>query len=125
MKKRNKAYMLLILSIVWSILIFVLCTLPPRYIPKLQILHIDKVAHFGFFFVQSVLLSLLFHYKLRNRYFQIIFFSTLLAFLYGGIIEILQYEFFNRTGDWYDLLADVLGGFAGALSCTLFFKMKA
>ena len=38
-----------------------------------------------------------------------------MAFIYGGIIEILQSKFFNRSGDYYDLIADILGGFFGAI----------
>jgi len=115
MEKRKKVYLLLISSIVWTIIIFVLCTLPPSEIPKTKILHFDKVAHFGIFFIQSVLLSLLLNYRTRKSYFQIIIFSTLLAFVYGGLIEILQTKFFNRSGDIYDLVADVLGGLFGAI----------
>ncbi|MDR0698944.1 MAG: VanZ family protein [Tannerella sp.] len=75
----------------------------------------DKVFHFGVFFVQSLLLSLLFNFRTKNSYFQIILLSTLLAFIYGGLIEIMQSKFFNRTGSLFDLTADVVGGFIGAL----------
>ena len=83
----------------------------------------DKAAHFGFFFVQSVLLSLLLHYKTGKSYLQIVILSTLQAFVYGGIIELLQSELFDRTGDFYDLIADVLGGLAGALSYPAFIRL--
>ena len=116
MEKRKKIGVLLILSIIWTIVIFVLCTMPPSGIPEVRIPYLDKIAHFGIFFVQSVLLSLLFNFQSRKSYFQIILLSTLLAFAYGGLIEILQSEFFNRTGDFYDLIADILGGFAGAIA---------
>ena len=115
MEKRKKGYLLLIFSIAWAILIFVLCTMPPSGLPKVKILYFDKFAHFGVFFVQSVLLSLLFNFQTRKSYFQIILLSTLMAFIYGGIIEILQSKFFNRAGDLYDLIADILGGFFGAM----------
>ena len=115
MEKRKKVYLLLVLSILWAIMIFVLCTLPPSDIPRFKIPYIDKVAHFGVFFIQSVLLSLLLNFQTRKSYFQIILFSTLLAFIYGGLIEILQSKFFNRSGDVYDLIADILGGFLGAI----------
>ena len=115
MQKRRKIYILLILSIVWAIIIFVLCTMPPSSIPKAKVPYLDKLAHFSIFFIQSVFLSLLFNFQTRKSYFQIILISTLMAFIYGGLIEILQSEFFNRTGDFYDLIADILGGFFGAM----------
>ena len=115
MEKRWKVYLFLFLSIAWAILIFVLCTMPPSGVPKFNIPYFDKIAHFGIFFVQSVLLSLLFNFQTKKSYFQIILLSTLTAFSYGGLIEILQSRFFNRSGDLYDLIADIMGGFFGAI----------
>ena len=124
METRRKVYILLILSIVWATIIFVGCTMPSKAIPKLSIPYIDKVAHFVFFFVQSILLSLLFYFKTRRRYFQIILFCTLVAFVYGGVIEILQNNFFDRTGDIYDLIADALGGLSGAICYPAFLRIS-
>ena len=39
-----------------------------------------------------------------------------MAFIYGGLIEILQGNVYNRTGDLYDLIADIIGGFFGAIA---------
>ena len=116
MGKRKKTYILLILSVVWAIIIFFLCTMPNPEVSKFSIPHFDKMAHFGIFFVQSVLLSLLLNFQTRKSFFQIILFSTLLAFVYGGLIEILQSKFFNRSGEFYDLIADIMGGFFGAIA---------
>ena len=115
MEKRKKFYILLILSVSWAIMIFVLCTLPPSNLHSVRIPYFDKIAHFGIFFVQSLLLSLLFNFQTRKSYIQIIILSTLLAFVYGGLIEILQSKFFNRTGEIIDLIADILGAFTGAI----------
>jgi Predicted integral membrane protein len=112
----RKRYTLLILCVAWAILIFILCTMPSGGLPNVRIPHFDKFAHFGIFFVQSVLLSLLFKFQTRSSYFQIILLSTLLAFAYGGFLEIIQSNFFNRNGDMYDLIADMLGGFFGAIA---------
>lgn len=107
--------MLLGLSVAWAVLIFVFCTMPSSRLPRVGIPHLDKVVHFGFFFVQSVLLSLLFNFQTRRSYFQIIGLSTVMAFVYGGLIEIMQGSFFNRSADVYDLIADMVGGFTGAM----------
>jgi VanZ family protein len=58
-----------------------------------------------------------------KSYLKIIFLSTILSFLYGGIIEILQDNYFNRKGDFYDLLADTVGGFFGAIFFPTVFKL--
>ena len=115
MEKRKNTIFLLSFSIVWAIIIFVLCTMPQSDLPQVKVPNIDKIAHFGCFLILSVFLSLLLHIKTRLKFLHIILFSTLLAFIYGGSIEILQSRFFNRTGDVKDLIADVLGGFVGAL----------
>jgi len=116
MTNRRRITILLILSLVWAGLIFFLCTMPPASVPKIEIIpHLDKVAHFGVFFVQSLLLSLLFNFRKIRSYFVIILLSTLLSFLYGGAIELIQDKFFNRESDFFDLLADTAGGFSGAI----------
>jgi VanZ family protein len=114
MKERKIAYILLALSVIWAIIIFIACSIPSGKLPGVKIQHADKMAHFLVFFVQSVLLSLFLRFMTQKSYFQIILISTLQAFVYGGIIEVLQSEFFNRSGDVFDLLADTLGGFLGA-----------
>ena len=123
MEIRKKTILLLILCVAWSILIFVLCTMPPNDLPKYRIPYLDKIAHFVFFFVQSILLSLLFRYRTKRSYPDIIILSTLSAFLYGGVIEVLQNEFFNRTGELYDLVADTLGGLCGAVVYPVVFRL--
>ncbi|MDR2776386.1 MAG: VanZ family protein [Tannerella sp.] len=111
----ERAYILLLMSVVWAIVIFVFSTMPSDNIPQMKIPNLDKIFHFGVFFVQSILLSLLFNFRIKNSYFRIIMLSTLLAFIYGGFIEIMQSKFFNRTGDLLDLIVDIAGGFIGAM----------
>jgi VanZ family protein len=115
MNKKKYTYILLLLSIVWAVLIFVLCTIPSNGSPKFKIPNIDKIVHFGFFFVQSILLCLFLNFQTKYSFIKIVFISTILIFLYGGLIEIFQQEFFFRTCDIYDLIADVSGGFSGAI----------
>ena len=46
----------------------------------------------------------------------------LIPILYGGIIEILQENFFQpRTGEWFDWLADIIGVILG-FAITIFFR---
>ena len=89
---------LILANIIWILIIFILCAMPSEDIPDphLDIPHLDKVIHFGMFFILSLLI-------------------ILTAFIYGGLIEILQHYFFNRGGDVWDLAADIAGGIAGCL----------
>lgn len=44
---------------------------------------------------------------------KLVVFAILIPIIYGGIIEIIQDEYFpERSGDWYDFLADILGALA-------------
>ncbi|MDR2148073.1 MAG: VanZ family protein [Tannerella sp.] len=119
----KKTYLLLFLSIVWAAVIFYLCTMPTNQIPKFEFRLMDKLAHFGIFFILSVLLSLLFNFQTRKSYFVIILLSMLIMAVYGGLIEILQDRFFNRQGDFYDFIADMAGGFVGALFFPTFIRL--
>ncbi|MDR3250907.1 MAG: VanZ family protein [Tannerella sp.] len=123
MQNNKKTFILLCLSVLWAATIFYLCTNPSNSLPKIGIPHFDKIAHFGVFFIQSVLLSLLFGFMKCKSYLKIIILSTILSFLYGGIIEVLQDNYFNRNGDFYDLLADTVGGFFGAIFFPTVFKL--
>lgn len=104
-------------NILWFLIIFILCALPGDDIPDphLDIPHLDKVVHFGMFFIFSLLLV----YPLeRNTSLPLMLIFSIavgVAFVYGGLLEILQYYFFNRSGDVWDLFADVLGGIGGCL----------
>lgn len=122
MPTTNRKYLFIFtgLNIVWILVIFALCAMPPQDIPDpgIDIPHLDKVVHIGMFFIMSLLIC--YRYErpaLKNIYVVAIAFS----FLYGGLIEILQHYFFNRGGDLWDLLADVAGS---VLGCLLFPTVK-
>ena len=70
------------LNLLWAAVIFVLCVMPQEDIPDpgFQIPYMDKIVHFGMYFIASLLMA----YPLER--------------------------------DWYDLLADVVGGVAGCLA---------
>ena len=92
-------------AIFWTVLIFILCTIPSESLPKEQ--PNDKISHFiafaGFTF---------FWCFQSSKYWSII----LIAAVYGIIIEFWQGSLpqdFHRSFDWYDALADAIGGIIG------------
>ena len=122
MDKKKVKRALWVLCVVWAAVIFIGCVLPSNVLPSVKFMSADKVAHFCFFFVLCVLLGLLLCFKTKQNHVQIVLLVTLSAFLYGGIIELLQSELFDRTRDLYDLIADVAGGFVGGLCYRWFAK---
>lgn len=122
----KKHYLLLGINFIWIIVIFILCAMPSEDIPSsgINIPHLDKVVHFGMFFILSVLIRWEFeywgHWNLKTIY----IFVIGISFLYGGTLEIFQHYFFNRQGDVWDLLADIAGGVTGCLLYPIVRKLK-
>lgn len=102
------------LNIIWAGIIFLLCAMPGEDIPtpRLNIPHLDKIVHAGMFFIMSFLICLHFDKK-QLRHKTVYAIAILFAFVYGGLIEILQHFFFHRSADVLDLLADIAGGITG------------
>ena len=116
-------------AIAWSILVLILCDIPPKDIPSSNHFFegFDKMVHLGFFFVLTVFL---FFGKIRqqNSYnYRII---TILKILFigialGGGIELLQWKVFTyRSADWWDFFSDITGVGMGIFSY-LFLHRKA
>lgn len=114
-------------NIVWIAIIFILCAIPSEDIPDpgLNIPHLDKVVHFGMFFVMSLLICYKCENQKRLNTKYIYGFAVGLSVIYGGLIEILQHYFFNRGGDIWDLVADIAGGVAGCLAYPTVKKLEA
>jgi VanZ like family len=100
-------------AIFWTVLIFVLCTLPSERLPPNN----DKISHFiafaaftFFWFFQSSNYSLI----------------LLIAAIYGITIEFWQGSLpqdFHRNFDWFDALADGIGGIIGLPIYLIFRKL--
>lgn len=106
--------------ILWSAFILVLSLLPGRYLPQIpgfyDLLKPDKIIHlilfssFSFLLLQSILKQ--YGYAFFRFYGIIIALVTGMAF--GAITEFLQYSIsINRSGNYYDFIADTLGCLLG------------
>lgn len=67
----------------------------------------DKLMHLLIFLVLMMFWQLSFYGRAFSGF--------LLLALYGGAIELAQHIFTSRFGDWWDLLADVVGLALGLL----------
>jgi VanZ family protein len=84
----------------------------------------DKIVHF----LMYLLLTIVFFVDFRKsrQHLHIFVQCAVFPFLLGGLMEILQWQFTaHRSGDYFDLLADVAGIAAGYLLMkTLIFRKK-
>ena len=109
--------------ILWTFLIFGLCTIPGKSIPKigwLELLSFDKYVHLSIFFMEQLLFIRALrslstdHFLNKNAYVS----AALISITYGGILEILQATLLSeRSGDIFDFIANSSGVL---LACWLF-----
>lgn len=102
-------------AIIAIIIFYLCCLITPDEVPEIDgIPHMDKVVHFVMYFGLSLVASC--NYILDKKghiiILKLIVFAIAIPIIYGGIIEIVQSYYFNRTGDWFDFLADTLGSLA-------------
>ncbi|MBB4035086.1 VanZ family protein [Dysgonomonas hofstadii] len=114
-------------AIVAVIIFYLCCLIPPDDVPDVGFeffIPTDKVVHFLMYFGLAGIASFNYVYDKKGHIIilKLLVFAILVPILYGGLIEILQAEFFPlRSGDWYDFLADVLGALA-SIPFSLWFR---
>ncbi|MBD2757535.1 VanZ family protein [Spirosoma validum] len=103
------------LAIIWTIVMLIGCLTPLPQLPGPVTDINDKLMHVVIFAPFS-LLWILSGFRLN---------SVLIAgFLFGGLIELLQYALpVNRTGDWIDLFADCVGTVVGAALALAWYRL--
>lgn len=117
MKFIQKLLSYTVLSTIVALIIFYLsCLIPQDDIPVVDFefpipIPIDKIVHFCMYFGLSSVIAWNYIWVKKGEiiYLKLIIFVILLPILYGGIIELLQGEYFNRTADWEDFLANTIG----------------
>lgn len=106
----------LLAAILWTIIIFVLCCTPGRFIPTtswLELLSFDKFVHASIFFVLTSF-WLTHFFKMNNLSVFSMIFIILGCVAYGGLLEIMQATVFSqRSGDWLDFIANTFGCLIG------------
>lgn len=117
-------------SILWAIIILLLCGAPSSEFPSmgfLNIPHLDKVVHFGLYVVFTLLLvsennSLRLSGGITRKSAMIGF---TLGVVYGAIIEIMQLLVFTSRGaEIFDFLANLVGSITAILCYKLLNKLS-
>lgn len=112
-------------SLLWGLIIFILCAIPGKNLPHYtwaDLLSVDKLVHFSMFLILCVLIKrawALSENKPRPSMQNFIVIPC--CMIYGGMLELMQnYCYTDRSGSWFDFLANSIGAIAGAL---LFLKL--
>jgi VanZ family protein len=98
-----------------AVIFYLCCLIPPKDVPGIKYflgLPFDKVAHFVMYLGFAAATAAYYVYD-RRGYINIplmLVGAGLVPILYGGVIELVQDNFFPpRAGEWGDFLADTLG----------------
>lgn len=114
-------------GIVALLIFYLTCIVNVESIPVPEkVFQYDKVAHFGMFFVLSATIYYD-YYKLHKgqpNKLRWVFLGFVVPVIYGGVIEIVQEQFFGRSGDLMDFVADALGSLAATLLAFIYLNMK-
>ncbi len=103
-------------AISWTIIIFVLCCTPGKYVPTahwLELLSFDKFVHASIFFILTCL-WLVYMFKTNKLSMVTMIFIIFGCVAYGGLLEVMQATVFSqRSGDWLDFIANSFGCLMG------------
>ena len=106
-------------AFIFFLFTFFLFTIPGKEIPQFKwddLIKVDKLVHFGLFFILLVLLSFPFNKttldnKTRLKWFLVF---TISGIVYGIAIEYIQkYFILDRTFSVFDIMADAIGCIVG------------
>ena len=106
-----KSFKILAPPKIWALFIAFLCALPGKDIPHISLLELLSFDKFVHAFIFLVLVILIYHAakKTPNRKNALVY-ALCLSIPYGGILEIMQQEFFeDRTADLFDFIANTIG----------------
>ena len=106
---------------VWTLFVFLLCSMPGGAIPKftwLELISIDKFVHAGIFFILQQFYMHGFSTQNKNLLLKknYLIFPLVFCIMYGASLELMQNTFFSeRSGDWGDFIANTTGVIFGAI----------
>ncbi len=101
----------LLLTIIWTALIFISCLMSANSFPKVQITGIDLMVHFSFYLIYTFLLGIYIYkaFAIVNKLKPFLIAATW-SFVVGCTVEIFQTYFtISRHGEWVDIFANTLG----------------
>ncbi len=99
-------------TLIWGIIIFVVSSIPSDKIPNIQIFGIDKLLHIFTFFIFGIFIyrSIYFSKGTKLSFTKIATYVILIIAIVGILDELYQGLIPGRSTDFFDLVADIIGG---------------
>lgn len=113
-------------AIIWLFAILVVSGYPGNHVPKVPVWQFDKLVHGVIYLVLSITLLYAFQKQYNQSEKRILLQVVIIVFgiFYGGFMEILQhYIFINRSGNWYDFIANGVGAILGVFIYPFIIKL--
>ena len=117
-------FILYVPALVWALFILVGCLISPKYIPHpdWSFIGLDKLIHFGLFFIQCGTLALVFSQKGMHAYKNALV-SFTISVLYGIVVEFMQMMMrVGRQADVDDALANTIGAALFSLLLVTYYR---
>ena len=82
-----------------------------------KVFQYDKLVHFAMFFALSAAVFIDYYLKHKGKPngYRWLLFGLVIPVIYGGLIEVAQENFFARSGDLYDFIADAMGSMSATI----------
>jgi VanZ family protein len=118
-------------ALLWALFILIICGIPGHRLPHVnfwQWLKPDKVVHL---FVYAILSYLLIRGFIKQKKFSGLknspgLSAVIFSIFYGVLIEVLQeYVFIDRSGEFFDALANSIGALIGLLCFNYLAKRRS
>jgi VanZ family protein len=109
----------------WSLLIFVLSSIPGAAFPSSPLLSYDKLVHATVYAVLGAFCFWALWHRSDKKTSTLVVLSGAIATVYGMTDEFHQLFVQGRSADVRDVLADSVGGFVGAQVASMLFARAA
>lgn len=100
------------------VIFYLTCIVDVESIPVPEkVFQYDKLVHFAMFFALSAAVFIDYYLKHKGKPngYRWLLFGLVIPVIYGGLIEMAQENFFARSGDLYDFIADAMGSMSATI----------
>lgn len=109
------------------VIFYLTCIVDVESIPVPEkVFQYDKLVHFAMFFALSAAVFIDYYLKHKGKPngYRWLLFGLVIPVIYGGLIEVAQENFFARSGDLYDFIADAMGSMSATIAALFYVYVR-